>query len=93
MKTTILTAAMIGAILLPSLAFADPRIVDGCEIVTVEGTNYSNKIDPSCDFASFPAADKDDRAAAAAMKLEEEAAAAAKKAEEDAAAAEEAAAS
>jgi len=57
--------ALIGAILLPSLAFADPRIVDGCEIVTVEGTNYSNKVDPRCDFASFPKADKDDRAAAA----------------------------
>ena len=64
MKATILTAAMIGAILLPSLAFATGKVVDGCEIVTVEGTNYSNKVDPRCVFASFPKSDKDDREAA-----------------------------
>lgn len=58
--------ALIGAILMPFAAFADTKIVDGCEIVTVEGTNYSNKVDPRCVFASFPPADKDDRAAAAA---------------------------
>ena len=64
MKATILTAAMIGALLMPFAAFADTKIVDGCEIVTVEGTNYSNKVDPTCVFASFPKSDKADREAA-----------------------------
>ena len=48
MKLTILTSALIGALLLPSLAFADTRTVNGCEVATVPGTNYSNLVDPTC---------------------------------------------
>ena len=48
-----------------SAATADTgKVVDGCEIVLVEGTNYYNKADPTCVFASFPKSDKDDREAA-----------------------------
>ena len=48
MKTTIITAALLGALLLPTLTFADTRIVNGCEVATVPGTNYSNLVDPTC---------------------------------------------
>lgn len=52
MKLTITTAALIGALLLPSLAFADTKIVNGCEVATVPGTNYSNLVDPTCVMAT-----------------------------------------
>lgn len=48
MKLIITTATLIGALLLPTLAFADTRIVNGCEVATVPGTNYSNLVDPNC---------------------------------------------
>lgn len=44
--------ALIGAILLPSMTFADTRIVNGCEVATVPGTNYSNLVDPTCVMAT-----------------------------------------
>ncbi len=48
MKTlTILTAALIGAIALPTLTLA--KTVLGCEVIDMGG--YSNKADPTCAFA------------------------------------------
>lgn len=51
MKTTILTtAALIGAVLFPAIAFSET--VQGCEIVDMGG--YSNKADPTCVFNHQP---------------------------------------
>jgi hypothetical protein len=48
MKTAIITtAALIGALVLPSLAFS--KTVLGCEVIDMGG--YSNKADPTCQFA------------------------------------------
>ena len=49
MKTTILTtAALIGAILFPAIAFS--KTVLGCDVQSVPGSNYSTKTDPTCEF-------------------------------------------
>lgn len=55
-----LMQAMIVMAAVAAPAFA--KIVGDCEIVQVEGANYFAKVDPRCTFASFPKADKDDRA-------------------------------
>ena len=64
-----LMQAMIVMAAIAAPAFA--KIVDGCEIVQVEGANYFAKVDPGCAFASFPKSDKDDRKAAAEEAAEE----------------------
>jgi len=52
MKTlTILTAALIGGIALPTLAFATTTTMLGCEVKPVAGSNYVVKADPTCNFA------------------------------------------
>jgi hypothetical protein len=54
MKLTILaTSAIIGAIVLPSLAFANTvSTVQGCAVIDMGG--YSNKVDPTCTFNHQP---------------------------------------
>ena len=51
MKLTIILASALTGALLTVPAFADTKIVLGCEVKTVPGTNYSNKVDPNCQFA------------------------------------------
>jgi hypothetical protein len=46
---TIITAALIGGIALPAVAFANTML--GCEVKAVEGSNYVVKVDPTCNFA------------------------------------------
>jgi hypothetical protein len=46
-KLLIATAALF----LATSAMADTKVVLGCAVTTVEGSNFSNKVDPTCAFA------------------------------------------
>lgn len=51
MKIFILTIfAMIGAIFLPTLAFAETKVINGCEVVQASNGNYFYKVDGACQF-------------------------------------------
>ena len=50
MKTTVILAALLGGVALPTLVFAETKTMLGCEVRAVEGSNYYVKADPNCDF-------------------------------------------
>lgn len=50
MKAIILTAALIGGIALPTLAFAETKVINGCEVVQASNGNYFYKVDGACQF-------------------------------------------
>ena len=62
MKSTALLIAIIAMAPMPT--FAEGKVIDGCEVIQVEGTNYFNKADPACVFNHASAKeDRDDRLA------------------------------
>lgn len=50
MKAIIITAALIGGIALPTLAFAETKVINGCEVVQASNGNYFYKVDGACQF-------------------------------------------
>lgn len=53
MKTTIILISALNGALLTVPAFADTKTVQGCEVAPVDGSNYSVKADPTCNFNSL----------------------------------------
>lgn len=58
MKLTIIaTAVLLGAFIAPVAAFAETKVIDGCEMTLIDGSNAYTKVNPTCNADTTSADD------------------------------------